>query len=294
MAKKRFINTKFWQDNYISNLDPSEKLLSIYLLTNSSTNICGIYELPLKNVALETGLDIEMVFKILGRFNRDEKIYYLDGWVGIVNFAKHQAVNPSIIQGIERSLKEDIPEKVLANFKEKGIDWIQSVGRLSTESALPKPKLELKLNTPLTPQRGEQGSETSGSNSKKRKIKSVDEFDEQASDAYIEGLIEQPMKTNKNLSERIVGLFLKYRRELLENRLVGGREVRNNLKNAKLLASLNYEDNYYYDLFFFAEEQLKEISGKQIVRLPSLDTVLKFRKQFESQYKIDEIYKKII
>ena len=68
MSKKRFINTRIWQDNYVSNLDPSEKLLFVYLLTNSSTNICGIYELPLKNVALETGLDTEMVLKILERF----------------------------------------------------------------------------------------------------------------------------------------------------------------------------------------------------------------------------------
>ena len=32
MAKQRYINTKFWTDDYIADLSPKEKLLYIYLL----------------------------------------------------------------------------------------------------------------------------------------------------------------------------------------------------------------------------------------------------------------------
>lgn len=98
------INTRFWIDDYISNLDPSEKLLFLYFLTNPYTEICGIYELPLKHVAMETGLDKEMVVKILARFEKDKKIIYKNGWVGIYNFAKHQVDNPKVHRGIEIGL----------------------------------------------------------------------------------------------------------------------------------------------------------------------------------------------
>lgn len=104
MAKSRLINTRFWIDDYVSNLDPSEKLLFLYFLTNPYTDICGVYEIPLKHVALETGLDKEMVIKILGRFKRDGKMFYQNGWVAIKNFAKHQQDNPKVKKGIELGL----------------------------------------------------------------------------------------------------------------------------------------------------------------------------------------------
>ena len=90
MAKSRQINTQFWRDGYISNLDPSEKLLFLYFLSNPDTNISGIYQIPLKIIAADTGYDKEMIIKIIDRFTRDGKIKYIDGWVIIINFVKHQ------------------------------------------------------------------------------------------------------------------------------------------------------------------------------------------------------------
>ena len=110
MAKQRYINTRFWQDNYISELDPSEKLLFLYCLTSPSTNISGAYEIPLKIIAADTGFDKEMILKIFARFERDNKIVYKDGWLFIVNFIKHQSSKSTKVQrGIEENLK-DAPE----------------------------------------------------------------------------------------------------------------------------------------------------------------------------------------
>ena len=78
MAKFRTVNTRFWSDGYIEGLDPSEKLLYLYLLTNPNTDICGIYELSLRDMAFHTGFDKDMLMKILGRFQYDEKVYYFD------------------------------------------------------------------------------------------------------------------------------------------------------------------------------------------------------------------------
>lgn len=112
MAKYRIVNTRFWIDDYTANLDPIEKLLFLYFLTNTSTDISGVYEIPLKNIALDTGIDKEMVEKILGRFARDGKIFYSNGWVGVKNFAKHQLDNPKVQQGIKNGLAK-APKEII-------------------------------------------------------------------------------------------------------------------------------------------------------------------------------------
>lgn len=104
MAKERMVNTKFWDDTYIVNLDPIEKLLFLYFITNPLTNISGVYEIQLRRIAFDTGIDKDMVQKIIERFSRDNKIFYEEGWVGIKNFAKHQKNNPKIKKGIEIGL----------------------------------------------------------------------------------------------------------------------------------------------------------------------------------------------
>jgi len=112
MAKQRYINTRMWRDSYFQNLDPSEKLMFVYCLSNPDTSICGIYEIPLKIIAIDTGFDVEMTNKILERFERDDKIKYRDGWIAIKNFIKHQSLNPKIMKGITTELKKAPPELV--------------------------------------------------------------------------------------------------------------------------------------------------------------------------------------
>lgn len=104
MAKQRYINTRFWDDGYIVGLDPIEKLLFLYFLTNPLTEISGAYEIPLRRIAFDTGIDADMVLKILRRFADEDKIIYRDGWILICNFIKHQSANPKIAQGIENAV----------------------------------------------------------------------------------------------------------------------------------------------------------------------------------------------
>ena len=103
--KQRYINTRFWNDGYVADLDPIEKLLFIYFLTNEHTNIAGVYEVPLKIIAIETGLDTTMLVKILPRLS--DKVNYVDGFVVIKNFIKHQETeSPNVRKGITNCLQE--------------------------------------------------------------------------------------------------------------------------------------------------------------------------------------------
>lgn len=105
MAKQRYINTRFWDDGYIVTLDPLEKLLFLYFLTNPLTEICGAYEIPLRRIAFDTGIDADMVTKMVRRFADADKIIYHEGWVLICNFIKHQSATPTVQTGIENAVK---------------------------------------------------------------------------------------------------------------------------------------------------------------------------------------------
>lgn len=105
------INTRFWADNYISELDPTEKLLFLYLLTNEHTNMLGAYEIPIRRIAFDTGIDKHMVLKIMQRFEADLRAQYTDGYVIIYNFPKHQTYNKNMINSALASADE-LPESV--------------------------------------------------------------------------------------------------------------------------------------------------------------------------------------
>lgn len=122
MAKNRLVNTKFWTDNYVLDyLNPVDKLLFLYLITNQYTNICGIYELSLRMMSIETGIDKENIEKvILPRFEKDGKAMYRNGWVAIKNFQKHQTLNPSVRKGIDEGMKNapELLKKWIENDRE--------------------------------------------------------------------------------------------------------------------------------------------------------------------------------
>jgi len=112
--KNRYINTKFWEDGFIETLDPSEKLIFLYLLTNPSTNIAGIYEISIKRISFDTGFDSETILKVFKRFANQEKVFYENNHIIITNFLKHQQLNPNIIKGVSDIILS-LPEKLKAS-----------------------------------------------------------------------------------------------------------------------------------------------------------------------------------
>lgn len=114
MSKQRYISTRFWSDNFVSNLEPLERYLFLYLLTNEHTNISGVYEAPLKTIAFESNLDQSLILKILKKL--ETRVFYFEGWICMKNFTKHQSIgNPKIKTGIEEALK-DVPQNILEKF----------------------------------------------------------------------------------------------------------------------------------------------------------------------------------
>ena len=160
MAKQRYINTRFWRDSYIEDLDPVEKLLFIYLLTNPDTNISGIYEIPLKIIAVDTGIDKDMLKKLLKRFEDDKKIKYKNGWIAIKNFTNHQTISPKIKIGIEKELKNapiDMVSWINLNQEIKYIYPIEEVSDLNSNTNT-NINTNLNKNTNAQPPRHKYGT----------------------------------------------------------------------------------------------------------------------------------------
>lgn len=135
MAKQRIVNTRFWDDAYIARLSPNEKLLFLYLLTSSLTNISGVYELSLKRVAFDVGLSVEDVGSTITKLQGDGKLIYEDGWIAIVRFAKYQTVNPKVRTGMLLELMR-APDPLVEKLRER----LRTIGfySLSDPNAYPK------------------------------------------------------------------------------------------------------------------------------------------------------------
>ena len=107
--KLRSINTKFWNDPYIEELSPSEKLLFLYCLTSPYSNLLGIYEISQKKISFETGLNQETIRKGFERFGKDSKVFYKGNFIIIPNFLNHQRLNSNMKIGITK-IFNDLPE----------------------------------------------------------------------------------------------------------------------------------------------------------------------------------------
>lgn len=111
MAKSRLVNTSFWSDGFIQELDSETKLLFLYLLTNEHTDICGVYEITFRTISFESGLSADSVSRSMDILLKNERVSYAEGWIFIKNFSKHQQNNPKVQTGIERGLKR-VPQAV--------------------------------------------------------------------------------------------------------------------------------------------------------------------------------------
>ena len=75
MAYYRNISLSFWTDAKVEDtFTPEDKYMYLYLLTNPYTNICGCYEISIKQISRQTGYNEEAVARILQRMEQVHKV----------------------------------------------------------------------------------------------------------------------------------------------------------------------------------------------------------------------------
>jgi len=141
MAVYRHIHIDYWQDGFILDLTPEEKYFYIYLMTNSKTSQCGIYELPKRIIETETGYNRETVNKLLNRFIDYKKIQYCEETreVFLMNWIKHnKIVSPKVKKCVYEELK-----------KIKSIDMVNLFLEECERFGYSLDKNEIKIDTPM-------------------------------------------------------------------------------------------------------------------------------------------------
>lgn len=77
MAIYRNIQMAFWTDiKVVDDFTPEDKFFYLYLLSNPHTNLCGCYEISVKQMSDETGYSRDTIEKLLKRFAEVHKVAY--------------------------------------------------------------------------------------------------------------------------------------------------------------------------------------------------------------------------
>lgn len=124
MAGYRQAHSRMWSDGWFAELTPQFKLLFMYLFTNERASVSGLYELPVRIIQFETGLDRETILAGFAEFQKAEpaKVMY-DAETGVVyvrNMLKYQAsTSPHVKKRIEADLKA-VPDCALKTL------WLQA------------------------------------------------------------------------------------------------------------------------------------------------------------------------
>ena len=98
MANFRQIHVSIWKDPWFLDLDPDQKLLFIYLFSNESTSLSGLYEISLRVICFETNLSSDFVKDNLNFFQEKEKIRYDAGVIWVKNLRKYNASSSETVQ----------------------------------------------------------------------------------------------------------------------------------------------------------------------------------------------------
>lgn len=145
------VSTKFWSDPWIvDELNPLDRYLFLYLLTNEKTNIAGVYELSLRTMSNETGIEKEELTRMLKRL--ESRVAYVLGWVVFRKAIKNQNFrSPKIEAALGREL-QDVPSDVIQyiSFPVGLGELLQEKYGIDTVSHLTKLNLTKPIGNNLT------------------------------------------------------------------------------------------------------------------------------------------------
>ena len=75
LAIYRTVSMSFWTDNKVTDdFTPEDRYFYLYLFTNPHTNLCGCYEISIKQIANEMGYSKDTVENLIERFEKVHKV----------------------------------------------------------------------------------------------------------------------------------------------------------------------------------------------------------------------------
>lgn len=87
--KTRIIQTKFWTDPVILDINMESKHLFIYLLSCSHIGMTGVFELADSTILYESGLTVKQLSNAKRILTEKQKVYFHNSWIKLVNACKY-------------------------------------------------------------------------------------------------------------------------------------------------------------------------------------------------------------
>lgn len=132
MALYRNIHLSFWQDTKVTDDFTSEdRYFYLYLLTNPHTNLCGCYEISVKQIANEMGYDAKKVGKLINRFSfthnliryaQNERELLIFHW-SKYNWTSSEKFRKPLLQEIQNVKTDDFREYLLKLFDGENVKY---------------------------------------------------------------------------------------------------------------------------------------------------------------------------
>ena len=122
MALYRTVSMSFWTDSkVVDDFTPEDKYFYLYLFTNPHTNLCGCYEISIKQAVNETGYNRDTIESLINRFetfhkvivySRETKEILLLNWHKY-NWTKSEKYNKALESEISKVKEERFREYLL-------------------------------------------------------------------------------------------------------------------------------------------------------------------------------------
>lgn len=145
MAAYRKISITFWSDPFVQTLTPEGKYFYLYLMTNTKTSQCGIYEITINHMSFETGYNNATIEKLLKQFQQNGRVKYSKetNEIALKNWPKYNlSESPKVKACVSNELKS-IKNPAL-------IEYLYSINTSSQET-----KEETKEEKETKPQEAE-------------------------------------------------------------------------------------------------------------------------------------------
>lgn len=117
--KARVLQTKFWQDSFVSDLSPGEKLVFIYLMSNDRVNIIHCYECSDRVILFDTGVSKDTLASCKNKLQATGKVRFFRDYVHLVNADRYQHFIGEKNEQAKKNILREMSDDVIAWYESK-------------------------------------------------------------------------------------------------------------------------------------------------------------------------------
>ena len=129
MANYRNISMDFWSDSkVVDDFTPEDRYIYLYCMTNPHTNLCGCYEVSIKQIANETGYNTDSVERLLKRLDNSHNVLRYSAQTKELlilnwnryNWSASEKLNKPLLAEIRKVKNDRFREYLAARYNERG------------------------------------------------------------------------------------------------------------------------------------------------------------------------------